>query len=487
MFALLLKNKNRTFFIAALFLCFLFFLAYSTLSVVRHEHYQSFGYDLGINDQTVWRYSRFEAPITTIDPFPDRSKLYEHVELVYAIISPIYWVWDARRMLLIFRCLVVASSGIPIYLLSRQRKLSYSVSFAALFGYLGFYGVQNAIWFDVHSISFGASFISWLFFLLESKRTKLSLLMFVLAITSKENVAFITLFISFIYFIRWKNKFSILLMVLSASYLFFIFFMYFPHLIHFEYLYANGDGLLSNLNPLDLFNTPEKLVTMFYSILSFGFLPLLTPVALIPAFADLATYFVLGSDLPGAQGLYMHYRITLAPLLSFATILTISKYKRLDSKYIALYLFACTLFVQYFLHLPLSYLSKQWFWTTPPAVYNIQKVIDTYLPPGASVVAQNNIVPHISHRDKIYSLYPVKKDFDKNSPCGKAECNWFTWYDHPEFLLVDLSPDWDIRHLLANNPDFKDGIYNLEKQGIIKRYRQVGDTILFKVRKSPDS
>lgn len=274
-------------------------------------------------------------------------------------------------------------------------------------------------------------------------------------------------------------------MACSLVYSVFIFFIYFPYIIHFPYLYANKDGLLSNLNPLSFFNTTEKLVTLFYTFFSFGFLPILTPLAFIPAAADLATYFMIGSDLPGAQGLYMHYRITLAPLLAWATILTLSKYKFLRSNYVAIYLIFCTLLVQYTLHLPLSYLSKEWFWKESKSVKNIQDVIREYLPENASVAAQNNIVPHISHRDKIYSVYPTKKHFDKNSPCGKPDCNWMVWYDSPEFLLVDTSNDWDIRHLLANHEDFVDGLKNLEKESVITKNKDENTTRLYRVNKKP--
>jgi hypothetical protein len=77
--------------------------------------------------------------------------------------------------------------------------------------------------------------------------------------------------------------------------------------------------------------------------------------------------------------------------------------------------------MQYYLYLPLSYLTKYWFWHQPSAVKTINFVKNNknnYLPKTALVVAQNNIFPHISHRDKIYSLYPEKKTFTKNSPCG---------------------------------------------------------------------
>lgn len=466
-------------------ICLLFISAYTILSFVRHDHYQSFGYDLGINDQTVWRYSHFEPPVTTIDPFPDKTKLYEHVELVYALISPFYWIWESRKMLLLLQAAFVCSGGIAVYLLAKKKRLSEFLSLSILVGYLGFFGVQNALWFDAHSITFGAAFLAWFLYFLDSKKKWGTSIFFLLAITSKENVAFYTFAIALVYFIRSREKLSLSIMFFSVVYLLFIFEIYFPHIIHFRYLYQNSGGMFSNLNPISLFDSKEKIQAITYSLLSFGFIPLFMPLYLLPVLAHFVTFFVIASDLPGAQGLYGQYRITLAPFLSWATIMIISKNRKMQNKYIGLYILFCVLFVQYSLHLPLSYLSKSWFWKEPSGVENIQKIRFSYLPLNASVVAQNNIVSHISHRDKIYSLYPEKKYFKQHSPCGDVECNWFRWFDHPDFLFVDTSPEWDARHLLENREDFIDGIHNLEKAGVIKKYKQEGSAVLYKVVKKP--
>ena len=477
---------NKISFLIACSLCLIFFLAYAVLALVRHDHYQSYGYDLGINDQAVWRYSTFQAPVTTIDPYPDKTKLYTHVELVYAFIAPFYWIWNSEKMLLLLEKAFVCAGGIAIYLLAKKKGLRELLSLAVMIGYLGFYGVQNAIWVDVHSVSFAAAFLAWFIYFLDGKKLWGTIIFFLLAMTAKENIALYLLSIAFIYFLKRRDKTTMLLMLGSATYLFFIFYIYFPQIIHFHYPYQNKAGLLSNLNPLDLFNTPEKRQAIGYALMSFGFLPLLLPWYLLPTLANFATYFVIASDLPGAQGLFGQYRITLAPFLAWATILTIAKYKKLNSPPVAIYLLLWTMFVQYFLHLPLSYLSKSWFWQEPAAVKNINLIRNNDLPRTASVVAQNNIIPHISHRDKIYELYPEKKSFTQQSPCGKPQCNWFRWYNDPEFLFVDTSPEWDIRHFLADRPDYLDGLANLEKAGIIQKYKQIDNAILYKVLRNPN-
>ena len=188
-----LKHRNFPL-IFAIFLCVSFFLAYSTLSVVRHNHYGSFGYDLGINNQVVWRYSTFQPPIATTAPYPDKPKLVTHVEVIYALIAPAYWIWSTARMLLLVEAAFLIAGGMAIFLLARDRKLTAPVSMSILFSYLTFFGLQNAMWFDVHSASFGAAFISWLVYFLHKNHRVGVVIFFLVAITAKENIAFITFF-----------------------------------------------------------------------------------------------------------------------------------------------------------------------------------------------------------------------------------------------------------------------------------------------------
>lgn len=476
-------KKDKTL-ILALIICLAFFTAYSILSLVRHNHFGSFGYDLGINDQLVWRYSTFQLPITTSDPFPDETKLTTHIEIVYALISPIYWIWNSAKMLLITDAFFMCFSGLAVFLLARRKKLIPAVSLAVAIAYLMFFGVQNAMWFDVHSASFAAGFLAWFIYFMEDKKYKFAALFFLLAITAKENIAILTLLISLVYFVKQRERVALIFLATSLAYLFFVYAVYFPHIIQKDYLYQNESGFLSNLSPVSLIDSSDKREAIFYSFASFGLLPLAAPVYLLPVIGDFATYFVVASDLTGSHGVFMHYRVTLAPLLAWALIMAITRLKKLNHNYTAIYLLACTLLVQYFLHLPLSYLTKSWFWTEPSGVKNIT-FLKSQLKSTDSVVAQNNIIPHISHRDKIYTLYPEKKTFGENSPCGAPECDWFRWHNKPDYLFIDTSPEWDIRHFLANREEYIKGLANLESAGIIEKYKETGNTVIYKVFKNP--
>lgn len=476
----ILKNKNITLYVV-LVLCLLFFVAYAVLSVVRHVNYQSFGYDLGINNQVVWRYSTFQPPITTSDPFPGESKLVTHVELVYVLLAPIYWIWSSARMLLIADALLMCTSAIAVFLLARKYKLHPLLCIALPFSYLMFFGVQNAMWFDVHSASFAAGFLAWFIYFIDSKKYKAAWVFLLLAITAKENIGILGFLISMVYFYKYKSKQVLLMAIVSMVYLLFIYLVYFPYIIQKEYLYQNSSGLLSNLNPLSMVDSAEKREAIFYSFASFGFLSLLMPIALLPALGDFATYFMLASDLTASHGIFMHYRVTLAPLLILSVILAIARFRKLNTIYIAGYLVLSALVVQYVLHLPLSYLTKTWFWTRPSGAPYIDK-LRSGLSQDDTIVAQNNIIPHISRRDKIYTLYPETKKFStSNSPCGIETCAWFRWAGKPEYLFVDTSMEWDARHLLTDREAYMQALTNMEKAGIIHVHKKIETAVIYTI------
>src|SRR3989344_8013371 len=99
-------------------ICLAFFLSYLTLSVIKHNHYLS-GYDLAIMDHGIWQYSQFKIPISTSHVYFDKPILYDHIELIFILIAPIFWLINSVKVLLFLQAFSVAISGIAVYLISR--------------------------------------------------------------------------------------------------------------------------------------------------------------------------------------------------------------------------------------------------------------------------------------------------------------------------------------------------------------------------------
>lgn len=461
-------------------ICGLFFIAYTTLSLVRHQHFGSFGFDLGISDQIVWKYSQFKAPITTLLAYAYTSAITDHFDLIYIVLAPFYWVYSSPITLLVLQSALICLSGLPIYWLAKKKNLHTLLCYAVLFGYLAFYGIQHALWFDVHTNVFGAAFLPWFLYAVDQKKYRLAILPFTLAILSKEDIGILTGFISVVFVITRRNRAALLFAAVSFLYVAAVLFVYFPYATPDGYRYAGEDGLLGQLSVTSLWNSPDKRAVYWYTFGAFGFLPLLAPVYILPLLGDLAKFFVFAENLPATHGLYMHYRVTLAVLSVWPTIIVLSRIRILNNRLIALYIVTCTAIVQYTLHLPLSYLTKQWFWTAPASSQSIRTMFAS-IPSDAPIAVQNNLLPHLSRRDEIFTLWYTKREFKDANVCGQPVCDWLRWSGNPAYVLVDTSSEWDIRHYLADRQAFVSALQNLETTGVLELYKQEKTTVLYKV------
>lgn len=462
-------------------ICLVFFMAYLTLSLVKHYSYLS-GYDLSIIDQAIWKYAHFKIPISTTHVYFDTPIYVDHLELILILLAPLYWVFNSAAALIVLQTVAVISSGIAVLLLTKKYKINNFLRNCILISYLSFFGLQFAIWSDVHSLIFAVAFLSFFLYFLEAKKTKLTYLFLALAIISKEDIGLLTLLISVVYFVVHRNKTALICGVISIVYLFAVFYIYFPNILPEGYRFAGGKGLLSDVNPLYLIDSQEKQKTFLYSLGWFGFLPLLSPLYLLPFLGDLFHYFVIGHIAIRTEGIFLHYRSTVGLLLIWPTIIALAKFKKLNKALTGIYLLLFAVFFQYYLHLPLSYLTKKYFWSIPPEVKNINQIIKL-IPSNASVVTQINIGAHLAHRDYIYTLFPSLKDFRDNSPCASKTCRWFRVGGNPKYLLVDIGETWNSLHYLGSRDDFMHGILNLERNGNITLIKQIGTSRLYIINK----
>jgi uncharacterized membrane protein len=137
-----MKAKLQVF--LPLFICSVFFISYSILSIVKHNHYLS-GYDFAVNDQAIWKYSNFKNPISTVIAYFDTPYYYDHFEPVYALISPVFWFTDDNRILFLIQALGIVLAGYAVYLLALRKKIIFPLAVSILITFLAFYGIQNAI------------------------------------------------------------------------------------------------------------------------------------------------------------------------------------------------------------------------------------------------------------------------------------------------------------------------------------------------------
>ena len=132
-------------------LTFLAAAAFSGLSLYRYNHFASNAFDLAVQDQTVWGYSRFEFIYNTVLGIP--NLLGDHFHPILMVLAPFMWLWDSAGVLLVAQGVLLALAGIPIYLWG-ERELGPLGGLCFQAAYLCFWGVLAGVVYDFHHVVF---------------------------------------------------------------------------------------------------------------------------------------------------------------------------------------------------------------------------------------------------------------------------------------------------------------------------------------------
>ena len=453
-------------------------VVYSTLTVVRHDHFQSGGFDLGLYDQAVWQYSKFIWPYNTVKA---RFILGDHLTLTLPLLAPVYWVVNDVRALLVVQATWVSASVIAVYLLTKHRKFSPFTALGISCVYSLFYGLQYGLFFDFHPVLLATGLIPWMLYFMETKRTKLFIVFLVLLVLTQENMGLALTSLGFIYI--WKKEyrklslgfiFGGLAVSLLAAKAITIFsptgFQYVPHLEFNPILFVR-----------DLFNAPEKQQVWLYTLATFTFLPLLSPGAVMAVVFDLAQYFTTGPDFARMWSPFMHHRAILIVYLFLGALdgLAWIKRKKVNIENIVALLIVSALVQQFIFHYPLNKLTKADFWRTDSWTADNEKMIAT-IPPDMALATQQSLVPHLSHRKIMYLAWPRVHDF-KEMPCGRVSCWWLDVDSHAQYLLIDSHPDEWLTMLLETPEHVKEALTDMEKLGKITPVRKIHDIGLYRI------
>ncbi|MBL7159434.1 DUF2079 domain-containing protein [Candidatus Microgenomates bacterium] len=475
------KKRKRNEILAVILLIFIFVVLYSLLSIIRHQRFDSFAYDLGIYDQVVWKYSRFKTPYSTIK---EKIIFGDHFTPTLVFLAPLYWFWDNVRALLAFQAFWMGFSAFGLYLLAKHKKLSLLPILAVLFSYLSFFGIQNAINFDFHAIMIGIGFLPWIFLFWEKEDWRKFTFLTILFLGSKENLALIIFSLGILTLFKKKVKIGVLITVLSLLYFFLVIGKIIPYFSPAGYEY--GPSLPDNIFGFvkNFFLPIEKTQTLVYSFLWFSFLPFLSFKALFLSLIDFSQYFLSGDKYSSMWGFYMHYRASIAPILAWGMIDGFSslKKKKININKLAVLAIIIPLFLDYRLHLPLNKLSKGYYWQREKYMDDNQAMINYIneaIPKDAGIVTQNNLVAHLTHRDDIFLLWAREEEM-----CGELKCWWLFWPDKPDYLLVDLHQGQALTHLLVDSEkELKKAVFNMIELNTLSLEKKIGETYLFKINK----
>jgi len=490
---------------------------YSLLSILRHMHFQSGGFDLGLYDQAVWRFSQFLDPYNTIK---ERIIFGDHMVLTLPLLAPLLYLWNDVRILLVVQAIAIAVSSVPIYFIALKRTVSNLAAWAVTFLYSLFFGIQFGIFFDFHPIILGVSLLAFLVWSIEYGKKKLFWLFLMLSLLTQENMGIAVFCLGLCYIFR-KNaegrthhsrnwgifnsgneyrNIAVVLIVVGLLYSFLavkISAQFSP--MGYQFMPEIPKSIPDFFTRL--FDSEDKRLTWLYSYSWFSFLPVFSPGSLIAVIADLSQYYVTGNKFSRMWSPFMHHRAILSVFLTLGLLDVLEGFTHYSRNWgffnsgnekrrsrvcvnpiivLSIILVCVAMLLQYKFHFALNKLTKAEYWKEEPWMKDTRTLL-AQVPKDASVATQQNLVPHLSHRKEIYLIYPRQHDITEE-PCGQSLCWWLDYAGKPNYLVVDIRPNQWLTQILESNENWLSAISNMEKVGIIRLEKQIGGVKLFKIQ-----
>lgn len=393
--------------IIGFFLCTLFFLASSVVSLNRYWQYDVFYYDFGIFDQAIWSVSRFQPPIIDHLAVGHRWIFADHFSPGIFLLSPLYWVTDKQEILLLAQAAAVALSGLFLYLTSVRVLKTNTFSLVILGSYFLFIGVQNAVITDFHEVTVMSLPLMMTFWAIAGERKILFFLSFLSMLVFKESTFLIGIGIGIFMLLiypRWRNV-ALISIALSCAWGFLAIQVIIPYFSDGIYSYSpqmpSGVGLLTGF-----VDDQRKLRTLWYSFSSFGFFPLFAPSMWPLLLQDLATRF-LPQFSETRWGLGLHYNISTGAFLALSSVYGLRfLYKKLPYSIITAWVllaFGIAVFYYRFtLRGPLALSYNPVFYRHSKDFGFLNSLVER-IPKHASVMTQNNLASHLTHQ-QVYLL-----------------------------------------------------------------------------------
>lgn len=390
------------------YLVWIFILLYTVaailVSVNRYWQYQTFYFDFGIYDSAIWKVSRFQIP--TVDHVDIGNKniviFGDHFSPSVFILSPLYWLTDRREIIFVAQVLAVVAASLIGFIISSRYLKNKLATLALVIAFLGYVGTQNALISDFHEATIAVLPLMLIFWAIFSKRWKLYFLFLIIFLGFKESFAGIGVAIGLYLVVKDRSNLKIALMTAVISLLWGI--VTTKYIIpYFSSIYLYTPRYLpSSLNELVLrFIFPDlHWKTIFYTYLTFGFLPIFD-LAILPAvFENFFERFVLSQR--GAD-LGMHYNAPLVPFMFIGALYAFKLMeKRFDKKIISAYatLIICMAFFlhRFVLHGPLGLSYNKVFYEQNDRTKYVDEFVANF-PKSGLIMTQNDLAVRLTHQN----------------------------------------------------------------------------------------
>jgi uncharacterized membrane protein len=400
-----------------------YFVLYSVLSVLRHVTYHSFGPDLGIFDQVFWNTTQgriLESTMSLVQAQP-HSYLADHFSPVYLLLMPAYALIPRPETLLVIQTLFLALGVWPLYLLTRLKLEAGFQRLVWVLVYFLFLPLAFINLFDFHELALAVLPLGFALYFLETGRPGLFLISLASTFLIKEELPLVGVGFG-AYILLAKRDWKLGLGVLAGSLAAFLAIVrviipafgggsyeYFARRLNYRYaeLGTTPQEIITNA-----VSHPDRFAHLLFQAQKLKFLVgIFGPVLGLTAISGWAAILVLPtlgilllSNYAPQYAFTSHYSAPLIALVIGTSILGFARLRPAFRGPVAAAVLASSLAFSFlFGDLPFSrHFDPRMFEAEPryaAFVGNLDRI-----PADASVAAENNLTPHLSHRRYIYNL-----------------------------------------------------------------------------------
>ena len=397
-----------------------YFVTYATLSILRHMTYHSLGADLGLFDQIFWNTTQgrpWESTMSQAQPVP-HSYFNDHFSPVYLLLMPFYLLLPHPQTLLVLQTLALTMGAAPIYLLARDKFKPGFIRLAWVAVYFLFLPVAFINLFDFHELAFAVLPLGLALYFLERGQPGWFLLSLLATFLVKEELPLVGVGFG-VYILLRQRELKLGLGVLAVSGL--AFFAIVRLIIPAfgggtPYAYFTARYAQLGNSPQQIIDTvvtnPRKLAVTLFQVQKFKFLlGIFGPVLGLTVFSGFGIVLVLPtlailllSNYAPQFAFTSHYSAPLIALVVGTSIVGLARLRQgLHGPLTAAVLASSLAFSFAVGDLPFSrHFDPRIFQTEPRYVAFAPSL--ALIQPTASVAAENNLTPHLSHRRLIYDI-----------------------------------------------------------------------------------
>lgn len=381
----------------------LYFIAASSVSLNRYWQYDAFWYDYGILDETIWRWSRFELPvIPSLAPPEGKLVWSDHFNPTLILLAPLYWLTDQAEMTLIAQIASAVGAALIAYQISRKYVVSSLVRMALVFSFLGFVGMQNALYTDIHNVVFALVPITFTLWAIFEKRWKWYWVGVITTLGVQENMALVVLGLGlYLFFSSKTRKIGLLTMCIAVVYGLIVMRLIIPYLNGGAYKYQPDIPVVWYEWFTRFFSADLKTPTIFYTFFTFGGWPLLSIATYPLVIFHFLERFVLNSAAT-RWDLGFHYNALLSPIMFLGSLTTIiwlqkTRWKNWLPAWGGLTLITVFVLHRFVLHGPLMLATHPVFYEQTKRNTFITDFV-TQIPTDGLLMTQNNLAAHFTHK-----------------------------------------------------------------------------------------